>query len=75
MNPTQNMAFNEISQWIKYKGFTQEDLAQILCAVNKECLKARGITISELISKKDAEQVEKDAEQVKNIKPTMKKQR
>lgn len=75
MNPTQIMAFNEITQWIKYKGFTQEDLAQILCAVDKECLKARGITISELISKKDAEQVEKDAEQVKNIKPTTKKQR
>ena len=75
MNPTQIMAFNEITQWIKYKGFKQEDLAQILCAVDKECLKARGITISELISKKDAEQVEKDAEQVKNIKPTMKKQR
>ena len=56
MNPTQIMAFNEITQWIKYKGFTQEDLAQILCAVDKECLKARGITISELISKKDAEQ-------------------
>lgn len=51
MNPTQIMAFNEITQWIKYKGFTQEDLAQILCAVNKECLKARDITISELISK------------------------
>ena len=68
MNPTQIMAFNEITQWIKYKGFTQEDLAQILCAVDKECLKARGITISELISKKDAEQV-------KNIKPTTKKQR
>ena len=51
MNSTQIMAFNEISQWINYKGFTQEDLAQILCAVNKECLKARGITINELISK------------------------
>ena len=51
MNPTQNMAFNEIAQWIKYKGFTQEDLAQILCAVDRECLKERGITISELISK------------------------
>lgn len=51
MNPTQNMAFNEITQWIKYKGFTKEHLAQILCAVDKECLKARGITISELISK------------------------
>ena len=51
MNPTQIMAFNEISQWIKYKGFTQEDLAQILCAVNKKCLKARGIIINELISK------------------------
>ena len=51
MNYTQIMAFNEITQWIKYKGFTQEDLAQILCAVDKECLKARGITISELISK------------------------
>ena len=51
MNSTKIMAFNEISQWIKYKGFTQEDLAQILCAVNKECLKARGITINELISK------------------------
>ena len=75
MNSSQIIAFNEIAQWIKYDGFTQEDLAQILCAVDKECLKARGITISELISKKDAEQVEKDAEQVKNIKPTMKKQR
>ena len=51
MNSVKSMAFNEISQWIKYKGFTQEDLAQILCAVNKECLKARGITINELISK------------------------
>ena len=51
MNSVKIMAFNEISQWIKYKGFTQEDLAQILCAVNKECLKARGITINELISK------------------------
>nr|WP_321322162.1 hypothetical protein [uncultured Campylobacter sp.] len=51
MNSTKIMAFNEIAQWIKYKGFTQEDLAQILCAVDKECLKARGITISELISK------------------------
>ena len=51
MNPTQIMAFNEITQWIKYKGFKQEDLAQILCAVDKECLKALGITISELISK------------------------
>ena len=51
MNPTQIMAFNEIAQWIKYKAFTKEHLAQILCAVDKECLKARGITISELISK------------------------
>ena len=51
MNSVKIMAFNEISQWIKYKSFTQEDLAQILCAVNKECLKARGITINELISK------------------------
>ena len=51
MNSTKIMAFKEISQWIKYKGFTQEHLAQILHAVNKECLKARGITISELISK------------------------
>ena len=51
MNSTQIMAFNEITQWIKYDGFTKDDLAQILCAVNKECLKARGITISELISK------------------------
>ena len=51
MNSVKIMAFNEISQWIKYKGFTQEDLAQILRAVNKECLKARGITINELISK------------------------
>ena len=51
MNSTKIMAFNEISQWIKYKGFTQEDLAQILCAVDKECLKERGISISELISK------------------------
>ena len=51
MNSVKIMAFNEITQWIKYKGFTQEDLAQILRAVDKECLKARGITISELISK------------------------
>ena len=51
MNSTQIMAFNEIAQWIKYKGFTQEHLGQILDAVDKECLKARGITISELISK------------------------
>ena len=51
MNSTQIMAFNEIAQWIKYKGFTQEHLAQILHAVNKECLKERGVTISELISK------------------------
>ena len=51
MNPTQIMAFNEITQWIKYKAFTKEHLAQILCAVDKECLKARGITINELISK------------------------
>ena len=51
MNSTQIMAFKEISQWIKYNGFTQEDLPQILCAVDKECLKARGIIISELISK------------------------
>lgn len=51
MNSTQIMAFNEISQWIKYDGFTKEHLAQILYAVNKECLKARDITISELISK------------------------
>ena len=52
MNSTQIMAFNEIAQWIKYNGFTKEDLAQILHAVNKECLKARGITISELISER-----------------------
>ena len=51
MNSTQIMAFNEITQWIKYNGFTKDDLAQILCAVDKECLKARGITISELINK------------------------
>ena len=51
MNSAQIMAFNEISQWIKYKGFKKQDLPQILCAVDKECLKARGITISELISK------------------------
>ena len=51
MNSTQIMAFNEISHWIKYKGFTKENLAQILHVVNKECLKERGITISELISK------------------------
>ena len=51
MNSTQIMAFNEISQWIKYKDFKKEDLAQILCAVDKECLKTLGITISELISK------------------------
>ena len=52
MNSTQIMAFNEIAQWIKYDGFTQEHLAQILHAVNKECLKARGITISELINER-----------------------
>ena len=51
MNSAQITAFNEIAQWIKYDGFKKEDLAQILCAVDKECLKARGITISELISK------------------------
>ena len=51
MNSVKIMAFNEIAQWIKYDGFTKEDLAQILYAVDKECLKARGITISELISK------------------------
>ena len=51
MNSVKIMAFNEIAQWIKYKGFTKEDLAQILCAVDKECLKERGISISELISK------------------------
>ena len=51
MNSTQIMAFNEISKWIKHKGFIKEDLAQILCAVDKECLKVLGITISELISK------------------------
>ena len=51
MNSTKIMAFNEIAQWIKYKSFTKEDLAQILRAADKECLKARGITISELISK------------------------
>lgn len=50
MNPTQIMAFNEITQWIKYKGFTKDDLAQILCAVDKECIKARDITISELMN-------------------------
>ena len=52
MNSAQIMAFSEITQWIKYKGFTKEDLAQILHAVDKECLKARGITISELISER-----------------------
>lgn len=51
MNSTQIMAFNEISKWIKHKDFIKEDLAQILCAVDKECLKALGITISELINK------------------------
>ena len=51
MNSTQIMAFKEMAQWIKYRGFTKENLAQILHAVNKECLKARGITISKLISK------------------------
>ena len=34
-----------------FKNGNEEHLAQILHAVNKECLKARGITISELISK------------------------
>lgn len=51
MNSTQIMAFNEISKWIKHKDFIKEDLAQILCAVDKECLKVLGITINELISK------------------------
>ena len=51
MKTTKIMAFNEIAQWINYDGFAKEDLAQILRAVDKECLKARGITISELISK------------------------
>ena len=37
MKSTKIMAFNEIAQWIKYDGFTKEDLAQILCAVDKEC--------------------------------------
>lgn len=50
MNPTKIVAFNEIAQWIKYDGFSKEDLAQILRAVNKECLKVRGVTISELIA-------------------------
>ena len=50
MNSTKVMAFSEIVNWIKYKSFTKEDLAQILCAVDKECLKARGLTISELLS-------------------------
>lgn len=36
---------------MKEQGYTKEDLPQILCAVDKECLKARGITISELISR------------------------
>lgn len=36
---------------MKKQGYTKEDLPQILCAVDKECLKARGITISELINK------------------------
>ena len=49
MNSTQIMAFNEISKWIKHKDFIKEDLAQILCAVDKECLKERGATISEII--------------------------
>ena len=59
MNSTKIMAFNEIIQWIKYKGFTQEHLAQILHAVNKECLKALGITISELISKREKNEFSK----------------
>ena len=50
MNSTKVMAFAEILNWIKYKSFTKEDLAQILCAVDKECLKERGATISEIIS-------------------------
>ena len=50
MNSTKVMAFSEIVNWIKYKSFTKEDLAEILCAVDKECLKARGLTISELLS-------------------------
>ena len=50
MNSTKAMAFAEILNWIKYKSFTKEDLAQILCAVDKECLKARGLTISEILS-------------------------
>lgn len=52
MNSTQIMAFNEIAQWIKYDGFSKEELAQILRAINKECLKVRGVAISELISEK-----------------------
>ena len=51
MNSTQIIAFNEIYKWIKHKDFIKEDVAQILCAGDKECLKALGITISELISK------------------------
>lgn len=52
MNPTQIMAFKEITQWIKYDGFTKEELAQIFRAVNKEYLKVRGVAISELISER-----------------------
>lgn len=50
---TRLMAYAEITEWIKYDGFTKEDLAIILRAVNKECLEARGVTISELISERD----------------------
>lgn len=28
MNSAQIMAFKEMAQWIKYRGFTKEDLAQ-----------------------------------------------
>lgn len=52
MNYTQSMAFYEIAKWIKYDGFTKEELAQILSAVNKECLKAHGVTINEFISER-----------------------
>lgn len=45
-------AYVEIAQWIKYDGFTKEDLAIMLRAVNKECLEARGVSISELMSER-----------------------
>ena len=66
MNSTKVMAFSEIVNWIKYKSFKKEDVAQILCAVGKECLKVRGLTISQIISE-GAKMMNKD-EKKKDIK-------